>query len=131
MKGKINASQQRDDQKLNDERTFHVGAWTNSWVMKADAKASASHGDYVTRVAQFLAVDVVVREFKIGLQIIRSVHNNYQTMMWVLRELSGKWVSAYKLFSNQITRECYGQERFKRDKLENICSKKGMILKPL
>ena len=44
-----------------------------------------------------------------------------------LRELSGKRVRSYKLFSNQIAYECYGQDRFKHDKLENICSKKGMI----
>ena len=44
-----------------------------------------------------------------------------------LRELSGKIVGSYKLFSNQIACECYGQDYFKHDKLENICSKKGMI----
>ncbi len=99
--------------------------------MKSDVKASASHGGSITSVAWFLAVEVAIREFKIGLWIITSVHNNSQTMMWVLRELSGKWVSTCKLFSNQSACECYGQERFKHDKLENICSKKGMNLKPL
>lgn len=51
-------------------------------------------------------------------------------MMWELRELSGKWVSVCKLFSNQIAHECYGQERFEHDKLKNICSKKGMTIEP-
>jgi hypothetical protein len=52
-------------------------------------------------------------------------------MMWVLRELSGKQVGASKLFSNQIAHECYGQDYFKHDKLENICSKKACQLKTL
>ena len=69
----------------------------------------------------------MVHEFKIGLWAIGWVNNNSQTMMWELRELSGKQVRGCKLFSNQIAHECYGQERFKHDKLENICSKKGMI----
>jgi hypothetical protein len=53
-----------------------------------------------------MALGVVVREFKIGLNKIKSPRNNSQTIMWELMVLSGKPAMLYKLFSNQITPKC-------------------------
>ena len=58
--------------------------------MKPDTKASAVERVHLISLAWFLTFDVIFHEFKLGLRVDYSAHNNSQTIMWELLAFSGK-----------------------------------------